>query len=124
MGGGTFSRCTGKNGARWITTGDDTQGATVFYEAGRDLPTATTASVSAFGSGSIALLARNAGHGVEAPGIEPSTRKAASRSFWPKNRHFDVEGRDPSYRWIPRRSVAFRGVGARFGARSVGGVIT
>ena len=37
---------------------------------------------------------------------------------WPKSRHFDVEGRELSYRWIPRRSVSFRGVGTRFGARS------
>src|SRR4051794_2355140 len=35
-----------------------------------------------------------------------------------ENRHFDVEGQDPSYRWIPRRSVGFRAVGTRLGARS------
>jgi len=55
---------------------------------------------------------------VEGPGIEPSTEKAASRSFLLENRPFASKKLAPSCHWIPRRSVLFRGVGKRFGARS------
>jgi len=54
---------------------------------------------------------------VEAPGIETSKRNDANRLFGRKNRQFSVEGLTFDSHQIPRRSVSFRGVGTRFGAR-------